>query len=241
MCCACHEKSPSNLTKYCACHAKWMSSMICVTYETSFPMRGASIVTLQPHQILRLPRNLEAQDFSGNSLKCFRQYKDDSRIIRGYPSMKLSSRTRRFGDLTRPILETIFYWKIQHFALRLSPKMSRCAAPATKSHTPPSPNAAPATQLDWTVTLLNCDSSELWLYWTVTLLNCDSTELWLYWTVTLLNCDWTVTLVNCDSTELWLYWTVTLLNCDSTELWLYWTVTLLNCYSTEIQGILKTS
>ena len=61
-------KSPSNLTKYCACHAKWMSSMICVTYETSFPMRGASEVTLQPHQILRLSRNLEAEDFSGYSL-----------------------------------------------------------------------------------------------------------------------------------------------------------------------------
>ena len=39
-------KSSSNLTKYCACHAKWMSSMICVTYESSFPMRGASQVTL---------------------------------------------------------------------------------------------------------------------------------------------------------------------------------------------------
>ena len=51
-------KSPSNLTKYCACHAKWMSSMICVTYETSFPMHGASKVTLQPHQILRLPRKM---------------------------------------------------------------------------------------------------------------------------------------------------------------------------------------
>ena len=51
-------KSPSNLTKYCACHAKWMSSMICVTYETSFPMRGASKATLQPHQILRLPRKM---------------------------------------------------------------------------------------------------------------------------------------------------------------------------------------
>ena len=107
--CAVQQESASNFTKYCACHAKWMSSMICVTYETSFPMRGtsqnhpptspntaratqnechqwsashmkpsfpmrgASKVTLQPHQILRLPRNLEAQDFSGNSLKCFRQ------------------------------------------------------------------------------------------------------------------------------------------------------------------------
>ena len=71
--CAEQVKPPSNLTKYCACHAKWMSSMICVTYATSFPMRGATKVTLQPHQILRLPRNLEAQDFIGNSLKCFRQ------------------------------------------------------------------------------------------------------------------------------------------------------------------------
>ena len=51
-------KSPSNLTKYCACHAKWMSAMICITYETSFPMRGPSQVTLQPHQILRLPRKM---------------------------------------------------------------------------------------------------------------------------------------------------------------------------------------
>ena len=60
--------------------------------------------------------------------------------------MKSSSRTRRFGDLTRPTLNTILYWKIQHFALRLSPKMSPNAALATKSHTPTSPNTAPATQ-----------------------------------------------------------------------------------------------
>ena len=82
-CCACHEKSHSNFTKYCACHAKWISWLIRVTYETSFRMRGASNVNLQPQQILRLPRNLEVQDCSGNSLNCFRLYKDDSRIIRG--------------------------------------------------------------------------------------------------------------------------------------------------------------
>ena len=236
-------KSPSNLTKYCACHAKWMSSMICVTYETSFPMRGASKVTLQPHQILRLPRNLEAQDFSRNSLKWF---DDNPSIIwresDDNPSMKSSSRTRRFGDLTRPILEMILYCKIQHFALRLSPKMSQSAAPVTKSHPPTSPNTAPATQNElWTVTLLNCDCTELLLYWTVSVLNCDCTELWLYRTVTLLNCDctelwlyWTVTLLNCYFTDLWLYWTVTLLNCYFTELLLDWSVTFLNCYFTEL-------
>ena len=113
-----------------------MSSVVCVTYETSFPMRGASQVTLQPRQILRLPRNLEAQDFSGYSLNASANRK----TIRGYPRIsednpriKSSSRTRRFGDLTLPILETILYCKIQHFALRLSPKMSRSAAPATQN------------------------------------------------------------------------------------------------------------
>ena len=41
------------------------------------------------------------------------------------------------------------YGKIQHFALRLSIKISRNAAPATKSnrsHPPTAPNTAPATQ-----------------------------------------------------------------------------------------------
>ena len=62
------------------------------------------------------------------------------------PRIKSSSRTRRFEDLTRPILETILYCKIQHVASRLFPKMSRSAAPVTKSHPPTSPNTAPATQ-----------------------------------------------------------------------------------------------
>ena len=57
-CCACHEKSHSNFTKYCACHAKCISWLIRVTYETSFRMRGASKVNLEPQQILRLPRKM---------------------------------------------------------------------------------------------------------------------------------------------------------------------------------------
>ena len=56
--CAEQAKSTSNLTKYCACHAKWISWLIRVTYETSFRMRGASKVNLEPHQILRLPRKM---------------------------------------------------------------------------------------------------------------------------------------------------------------------------------------
>ena len=50
------QASPCNLTKYCACHTKGMSWLIRITYETSFTMRGATGITLQPHQILRRPR-----------------------------------------------------------------------------------------------------------------------------------------------------------------------------------------
>ena len=56
--CAEQQASPSNLTKYCACHEKWCASLILVTYETSFTMRGATSITLQPHQILHLPRKM---------------------------------------------------------------------------------------------------------------------------------------------------------------------------------------
>ena len=56
--CAEQQTSPSNLTKYCACHAKWISWLIRITYETSFTMRGATGITFQPHQILRLPRKM---------------------------------------------------------------------------------------------------------------------------------------------------------------------------------------
>ena len=56
--CAEQQSTPSNLTKYCACHAKWISWLIHITDETSFTMRGATGSTLQPHQILPLPRKM---------------------------------------------------------------------------------------------------------------------------------------------------------------------------------------
>ena len=56
--CAEQQSTPSNLTKYSACHAKWISWLMHITFETSFTMRGATVNTLQPHQILRLPRKM---------------------------------------------------------------------------------------------------------------------------------------------------------------------------------------
>ena len=54
--CAEQQVSRSNLTKYCACHAERLTYLIIITYETSFTLRGATGVTIQPHQILRLSR-----------------------------------------------------------------------------------------------------------------------------------------------------------------------------------------
>ena len=56
--CAEQQESHSNFTKYCACHAKWISWLIRVSHETSFTMRGATGITIQLHQILRLPRKM---------------------------------------------------------------------------------------------------------------------------------------------------------------------------------------
>ena len=50
--------SPSNLTKYCTCHEERLACLILVTYETSFTMRRATDVTIQPHQTLHLSRKV---------------------------------------------------------------------------------------------------------------------------------------------------------------------------------------
>ena len=160
--CAEQQVSPSNLTKYCACHEKWLDCFIVLTYETSFPMRGATGVTIQPHQILRLPRKIELQNFWQNLWKQMKRHFQcgaDPTMIREWsdhdPSMirewkrkpQPASQPRLLFDLTT----SIFYWKIQRFAPNLTFKPSPNTAPATKSHTWTSPSTAPATKSDtWT-------------------------------------------------------------------------------------------
>ena len=253
--CACHGKSHSTFTKYCACHEKssgtvtllncdstelWLymncdsTDLWLFAYETSFPVRRANQITLQPPQILRLPHKMKVisdlrhiwnvisnarskqshpptspntapatkfwmQDFSAKTLNCFRQYKDDSRIIRRYP--RIIRRYPRISEdkivishppLRRPSpcdLGDNFVLKNTTFrAPAISQNVTKCCACHGKSHSTFTKYCACHEKSSGTVTLLNCDSTELWLYWTATLLNCYSTELWLYWTVTLLNC-----------------------------------------------------
>ena len=160
--CACHEKWHLNFTKYCTCHEKWLDCCIVLTYETSFPMRGATGVTLQPHQMLRLPRKMTRQNFKENLQKQVKRHfqcgadptmirewsEHDPRMIRAWKRKpQPASQPRLLFDLTT----SIFYCKIQRFAPNLTFKPSPNTAPATKSDTWTSPSTAPATKSDtWT-------------------------------------------------------------------------------------------
>ena len=161
--CAEQQVSLSKLTKYCACHEKWISWLILVTHETLFTMRGATSVIFQTHQILRLPRKMTLQNFAKISRKQLKRHfqcgADPSRFRAG--SEQDPSRIREWSEnetvtpqpASQPRLlftptTSILYWKIQHFALRLSFQISPNAAPATKSDSSTSPNTAPATQSD---------------------------------------------------------------------------------------------
>ena len=214
--CAEQVKSPSNLTKYCACH-----------------------------EILKLKIWAETPWRASANRKTIRGYPT---ISEHNPNTKSSSRTRRFGDLTRPILETILYCKIQHFALRLSPKMSRSAAPATKSHPPTSPNTAPATQNEchhWCASQLRksfpmrgaskvtLQHQQCRLCYFTELVLCGPVSLSIYYFADLLLYR-SVTLVMCYFTELVLCGTVSLPIYYFADLLLYRSVTLVMCYFTEL-------
>ena len=141
--CACHEKWHLNFTKYCACHEKWLSWWILVTHETLFTMRGATGVIVQTHQILRLPRKMILQnvtEISWKQMKRHLQCAADPTMIRAWSEHEtVSPQPASQPRLLFTPSTSILYWKIQHFALRLSFQISPNAAPAMKSDTWTSP------------------------------------------------------------------------------------------------------
>ena len=203
--CAYHEKWHLTFTKYCACHTEWLAGLILVTYETSFPMCGETNVTLQTHQILRLPRKITMQhlaEICEKQLKRHFQCAADPSMIREwsdhvprpFPSVRNPPRNRgyfsrsrrtvciekynisRSGYLSKfhqvlrlPRKVTLKLHQVLrlprkvtldlHQVLRLPHRMTRRLDPRhiwnvisnvrrNKCHTPNSPNTAPATQND---------------------------------------------------------------------------------------------
>ena len=129
--CAEQQVSLSKLTKYCACHAKWLSKILQNFLENSWNVisNAGPIREWSEHD----PSNIRA----GNR-----------------PPQPASQQRWLFALAT-----SIFYWKMQHFALRLSFQISPNTAPATKSDSSTSPNTAPATQSDchdWSSSHMKC-------------------------------------------------------------------------------------
>ena len=120
--CAEQQVSPSNLTKCCACHEKWHAWLILVTYETSFTMRGATGITLQPHQILRLPRKIALQNLRKICRKQLKRQFQCAAWSEHDPTMKLQNWTRPFAPSA-----THFVLKITTFrAPAIYPDFSKC-------------------------------------------------------------------------------------------------------------------
>ena len=121
--CTEQQSTPSNLTKHCPCHAKWILWLIRITYETSFTMRGATVNTLQPHQILRLPRKMITQhltEICWKQLKRHFQYATDPTMIRerseNEPTMirprKCKPQPAAPQRLLFALARSRFYWKL---------------------------------------------------------------------------------------------------------------------------------
>ena len=140
--CAEQQVSRANLTKYCACHAERLTYLVLITYETSFPVRGATGVTSQPRQILRLPRKIALQKFQRKCPKTGEtsfpmrgRSENDPRMIRAWSEHKnanrnpprnrgyFSSSPRAFSiekyNVSRPILHSNI-----HQVLRLPRKVT---------------------------------------------------------------------------------------------------------------------
>ena len=133
--CAEQQRCLSNITKYCACHAKWLSWLIRVTYETLFTMRGATEVTLQHHQILRLPRKMNLENFAEISPK---QLKRHLQCGTGPTMIRAWNRQ----SATRLATEVTFRARHEHFLLKnttfrapaIIPNFTKCCACHEKWH-----------------------------------------------------------------------------------------------------------
>ena len=96
------------------------------------------------HEICKFKISAETPGIASANRKTIRRHSDDNpTMIRAWNRHLAPAASE---TLLVPSWRHILYGKIQHFALRLSPKIARNAAPAKKSHTPTSPNTAPATQ-----------------------------------------------------------------------------------------------
>ena len=136
-------------------------------------MRVATVNTLQPHQILRLPRKMTAPnptEICWKQLKRNFQCAADPRMIRPWsendptmnPSVRNPPRNRGYFSHS-PGADSIENYNVSRSSYHS--KFHLMLAPATKSNTWTSPNAAPATQNeshDWSASHMKTSFTIAW-------------------------------------------------------------------------------
>ena len=241
--CAEQQDSLSNVTKYCACHEKGFASLILVTYETSFTMRGATGLILQCHQIVHLPRKMTFMSDVRHIWNVIYNRRSNKHHPPTSPNIApaTQSSTPKSETNLRKTVEASFTMADDSTMTRpwAEPKLVISHRPVRRayfsrfgdafcienyyiSRSGYLPKFHQILRLPRKVTLQHHQ-----------ILRLPRTVTWCELLLDLL-LDWAVTLLNYYLTELLLYWTVTLLSCYFTWLLLYWAVTLLNCYSTEL-------
>ena len=227
-----------------------------VTYETSFTMRGATGITLQPHQILRLPRKITLQNLRHLYGGRFDHDPNMTRPWSDHEIAKLNPSVRRayFSPLGNAFCIANYnvsrsgYLPRFHRILRLPQKVTLQDHQILRLPRKGTLQDHQMLRLPQKVTLedhqilplprkMNWNFTELLLYWAGTLLSWYFTLLYftlLYFTLLYFTLLYFTLLYFTLLYFTLLYWTATLLNCYFTELVLYWAGTLLSWYFTEL-------
>ena len=114
----------------------------CAEQQVSFPTSPNTAPATQnctPKSKKNLPKTVEA------SIPTRDRSEHDPSMIRPWTRHLAPARSPR---LLFALRSRILYWKLQHFALRLSTQISPITGSATKRDTPTSPSAVPATKSD---------------------------------------------------------------------------------------------
>ena len=265
--CAEQQASPSNLTKYCACHAKLHSKIKEKFAENSWSVNSnAGTIRAWSDHDPSMNSSSRTRPFAEVTFRASETH--FVLKITTFPAPAIYSNFTEYcachekwhSDITKYCAcHEKWHSDITNYCAcheKWHSDITKCCACQEKWHSDITKYCACHEMWDcyWTVT-------ELLLNWAVTelLLTCSwtVTELLLNWTVTqlLLDCYWTVT-EDCYWTELLLscywavtklllscYWTVTELILDChwtvTELTCYWAVTELSCYWTVTELLLN--
>ena len=149
-CCTRHEKWHCDITKYCPAmksNTPTSPNTAPATQNDSHDwscshmernLQWATGITLQPHQIVRLPRKMIFQNMKSIYSKRIKRHLQ-WRTVREWsghdPSMNSLSRTRPFAKVTFSALETHFVVKITTFrAPAIYPNFTKCCACHEKWH-----------------------------------------------------------------------------------------------------------